>query len=183
MADVAVLGHVRRRPMLWGAIAFAVIAVVAGVAAVRSGGSANAIPGLRTYGTPRAGHVENDVQYPQRPPVGGPHWEEWQSCGFYNGPVASEAAVHSLEHGAVWITYRRDASSDDVELLRKLSAETPYILITAYQGQRAPIVASAWGRQLAMPSARDRRLAAFLIAFRDGPQTPEVGASCEDGLH
>jgi hypothetical protein len=44
------------------------------------------------------------VNYPQTPPVGGPHNPTWQTCAFYDKPVPSETAVHSLEHGAIWIT-------------------------------------------------------------------------------
>ena len=176
---MAALGRVLRRRTLWIAVAVVLTAGVAGVLVVR-GGSATGIDGLRTFGTPRASHVGAAVDYPQRPPVGGPHWEAAQRCGFYDAPVPSEAAVHSLEHGAVWITYRQDAMTDDVELLRQLSAETPSVLVTLFENQRAPIVASAWGHQVTLRSARDRRLAEFLVTFRNGPQTPEIGVSCED---
>ena len=181
---MALLGRVRRGPIVRIAGAAVVLTgAAAGGLALQGGASAPGIAGLRTFPRPRATHVESDVDYPQRPPIGGPHWADWQTCGFYTSAVSSEAAVHSLEHGAVWITYRRDAAPDDIDLLRQLSAETPYVLVSAFQTQRTPIVASAWARQLALRSARDRRLAAFLLAFRGGPQTPELGASCEDGLH
>ncbi|MGD9430703.1 DUF3105 domain-containing protein [Arthrobacter russicus] len=31
----------------------------------------------------------------------------WTNCGIYTAPVEPTRAVHSLEHGAVWLTYRR----------------------------------------------------------------------------
>jgi hypothetical protein len=30
----------------------------------------------------------------------------WQNCGFHSDPVRNETAVHSMEHGAVWVSYR-----------------------------------------------------------------------------
>ena len=51
-------------------------------------------------------HVDQDIDYPQSPPIGGDHNPVWQNCGVYRDPVLDEMAVHSLEHGAVWITYR-----------------------------------------------------------------------------
>ena len=41
-------------------------------------------------------HVEHAGDYPQVPPVGGPHAPIWQDCGFYDRPIADELGVHSL---------------------------------------------------------------------------------------
>jgi hypothetical protein len=57
------------------------------------------------------------VDYPQSPPVGGPHNPIWQNCGFYSKPVRDEYAVHSMEHGAVWITYSPTFLVHDQETL------------------------------------------------------------------
>jgi Protein of unknown function (DUF3105) len=52
------------------------------------------------------GIVTGPVTYAQNPPVGGPHDLVWLNCGIYTAPVRNENAVHSLEHGAVWVTYQ-----------------------------------------------------------------------------
>jgi hypothetical protein len=54
--------------------------------------------------------------------------------------------------------------------------------VSPYPGLPAPVVATAWGRQLRLPSANDPRLAEFLAAFRDGSQAPESGGFCEGGI-
>lgn len=48
-------------------------------------------------------HSDEPITYAESPPVGGEHADVWQNCGFYGGMISSEQAVHSLEHGAVWI--------------------------------------------------------------------------------
>ncbi len=63
--------------------------------------------GVETF-TVIGGHSPDPIVYPQIPPVGGIHNPTWQTCTFYDRPVSSEAAVHSLEHGAIWVTYRPD---------------------------------------------------------------------------
>jgi hypothetical protein len=106
----------------------------------------------------------------------------WQNCGFYPEPIVAENGVHSMEHGAVWITYRPTLAKDDIDRLRKLTSQT-FVLVSPWEkGLSTPVVASAWGKQLRLPSASDPRLKAFVRAFRLGPQTLERGAACTGGL-
>ena len=55
------------------------------------------------------------------PPVGGAHNPTWQNCmgDVYAAPIANEHAVHSLEHGAVWITYQPGLPADQVDKLQQ----------------------------------------------------------------
>lgn len=55
-----------------------------------------------------ADHVLCEVGYAASPPTSGPHFPAWQNCGFYTEPIRDETAVHSLEHGAIWIAYDPD---------------------------------------------------------------------------
>jgi hypothetical protein len=56
------------------------------------------------------------------------------------------------------------------------------MVLSPYPGLPAPVVASAWGKQLKLTGADDPRLAAFIREYRQGPQTPEPGAACTGGL-
>jgi hypothetical protein len=139
--------------------------------------------GVKTYDVGPAGqHTEGEVDYEQSPPAGGEHNPVWQNCGYYAEPVRDENAVHSLEHGAVWITYSPDLSEDEVELLRDIAESQTYILVSPYEGLPSPVVASAWGKQLSLESAEEPDLERFIGAYRQGPQTPEPGAVCTGGI-
>src|SRR5258707_76276 len=87
--------------------------------------------GVETWsGTLSRTHVTKTVKYPMEPPVGGDHNPVWQNC---NGDVYTKAinnmnAVHSLEHGAVWVTYNSKASDADVKALAAKVQKTPYSL-------------------------------------------------------
>lgn len=74
-------------------------------------------PGVKTYVGLARNHVDTPVDHPQTPPVGGPHSPVWQNCEYYDTSVPNERAVHSMEHGAVWITYLtcRGGTSDTTE--------------------------------------------------------------------
>jgi Uncharacterized protein conserved in bacteria len=137
------------------------------------------IEGVQEYAGLTRQHVTEDVSYEQSPPVGGDHHAAWQNCGVYDAPLRNVHAVHSLEHGAVWITYRPDLPEAEVEKLAALYTPGSYILVSPYEGEMdSPIVASAWGVQLGVDSADDDRLSRFLRLYERGPQTPEPGASC-----
>ena len=133
---------------------------------------------MKTYELPAPVHVDTPVSYPQSPPVGGDHNPAWQNCGFLRRRRTNETAVHSMEHGAVWVTYRPDLPAEEIDTLRALTANQPYLLISAFPALTSPVVLTAWGHQLAVDSVADPRLAAFIATYQQGPQTLEPGAPC-----
>jgi hypothetical protein len=137
--------------------------------------------GVETFAVQKASHVREPVNYAQTPPVGGDHAEIWQNCGFYDMPIENENGVHSLEHGAVWITYRPDLPNEQVDLLRQRARRESHILVSPFPNLPAPVVASAWGHQLRLDTADDPRLDQFVRAFRLGQQAPEAGEPCSGG--
>ena len=126
-------------------------------------------------------HVEGAVDYPTSPPAGGDHNAVWHNCGFFTEPVPDELAVHSLEHGAVWVAYGSDVPQEELGLLQARAGEESHLLVTPYQGLDSPLVLTAWERQLELDSVSDPRFAEFLDAYLEGPTTPEPGAPCSGG--
>ncbi|MEV5876667.1 DUF3105 domain-containing protein [Streptomyces sp. NPDC052101] len=140
--------------------------------------------GLKTWsGKLARTHVANRVAYPMHPPVGGNHNQIWATCNgtVYTKPLQDENAVHSLEHGAVWVTYTDKAKKADVDALTAKVKKTPYSLMSPYENQAAPLILSAWGHQVAVKSADDPEVNKFFAAYVQGPQTPEPGAACTSG--
>jgi len=127
-------------------------------------------------------HVDGTVDYPQDPPAGGPHNPVWLNCGVYSEPVPNENAVHSMEHGAVWVTIDPDRISDDQ--LRTLTAKLPstYVVVSPYPGLRSPLVLSAWNAQLALDSVDDPRIPQFLEEYWRSQNVPEPNALCTGGV-
>ena len=116
------------------------------------------------------------------PPMGGPHNPSWLNCGIYDQPVPVEKAIHSMEHGAVWITYRLDLPADEVAELQEIVRGETFLLLSPYEGQEQPIMLTAWGLQLAVDSANDGRIEDFIERYRLGSQTPELGGVCIQGV-
>lgn len=144
------------------------------------------ITGEKTWDAKKLGrnHVEGAVSYPEKPPVGGDHHQAWMNCDakVYKEPVPNENAVHSLEHGAVWVTYTDKVSDEDKATLEKKVKKTPYSLISPFKDQAGAIMLTAWGKQLTVDSAKDERVEKFFNKYVLGEQTPEKGASCAGGV-
>ncbi|MET7364362.1 DUF3105 domain-containing protein [Streptomyces sp. NPDC005566] len=129
-------------------------------------------------------HVTTAVKYPMEPPVGGDHNPAWLNCDgvVYEKAVPNVNAVHALEHGAVWVTYNDKAADADVKKLAARVGSTPFSLMSPYEGQAGPIMLSAWGKQVTVDGADDRRVAQFFAKYVQGKQTPEPGAPCTGGI-
>ncbi len=126
-------------------------------------------------------HTEDDVNYEQSPPAGGEHNPTWQNAGFYTEPVRDENAVHTLEHGAVWIAYDPDLPQGQKDTIQQLAEGRDCMLASPYPDLPSPVVASAWGFQIQLDGADDPRLEQFIRQYRQGTQTPEPGAACTGG--
>ncbi|GLW47479.1 membrane protein [Streptomyces sp. NBRC 14336] len=144
------------------------------------------VQGEKTWDAKKLGrnHVKGTVKYPVNPPVGGDHNQAWMTCDgtVYTKAIPNENAVHSMEHGAVWVTYNDKATDADVKTLGDKVAKTPYTLMSPDKSQSGPIVLSAWGKQLTVDKASDPRVEQFLTKYVQGAQTPEPGAACTGGL-
>jgi hypothetical protein len=185
----------------WGPIAlFIAVAVIAigivgyGGWAVYSGGKpwdekVAGMTGLTNFRESRpdlmkgAQHQVGPIKYDISPPVAGPHNGAWQRCmgNVYDAPIANEHAVHSLEHGAVWVTYRSDLPKDQVDALAAKVNGQEYMLMSPYEGLDTPISLQAWGYQLKVDNASDSRIDEFIKAMRVNA-TIEPGATCQGGI-
>ncbi|MEV0687191.1 DUF3105 domain-containing protein [Nocardia sp. NPDC050378] len=149
---------------------------------------AKAIAGVVTAEFPLGGHVSSTqrVAYTSIPPMGGTHDGVWASCNgvVYPEGIRTENAVHSLEHGAVWIAYNpARVSADDQATLRTKVQGGTYIFMSPIPNMADPLSLQSWGHQLALDSATDPRIDQFIMALRNNPYTtPEPGASCSNPI-
>ncbi len=128
-------------------------------------------------------HKKGHLTYPTSPPVGGDHNPYWQNCvgDIYPAQIANEHAVHSMEHGAVWVTYRPGLPAAQVAALAARVRDRPYLLMSPYPGLDRPISLQAWGYQLKVDSADDPAIDQFIRAYRIRA-APEPGATCANGI-
>lgn len=125
-------------------------------------------------------HVPMDarVDCEMYPPAGGEHYDAWQNCGVYEGPLRTGFAVHSQEHGAVWITHDPHLDRDEVQRLHDLYTPGEYIIVSPMEDLPAPVVVSGWEAQVRLDGADDPRIGPFLRQYVRSPDVPEPGAPC-----
>ena len=167
-----------------GVTALVLIVVIAAVGANwwndRLGNEA--LAGVASYDYTSNQHEDGELTYTESPPVGGPHNNVWQTCDYYGAPIPNWNAVHSLEHGAVWVTYSPDLPQNQIDELRSRAESDDFILVSPYPGLTSPAVATSWNHQLALTGADDPGLDAFIEKYRVNKEfTPEYGASCSGG--
>jgi len=168
--------------LIWAALAL--MAVMVGFIGIDIAKRPAKIDGVVIYNRQSRGHDESlQLILVDLPPAGGPHHEIPQECGIYETPVEPERAIHSLEHGAVWVTYQPDLPAADIGQLQDIVRGQSYLLLSPFPGQRSPVVMTAWGVQLELSSVADDRIKQFISRYLLGPTTPELGAPCSAGLH
>ena len=125
-------------------------------------------------------HRDGDIVYGHVPPVGGLHDPVSLACGFYDEPVREENVGHSLEHGAVWLSFAPDLGDDDVDVIEQLARDNDEVLAAPHDGLEpgVAVVATSWARQLTLESVDDPRLAEFVEQYQNGEQHPEPGVGC-----
>jgi len=143
------------------------------------------IEGVKTY--PDKSEYHNHVQTVDDPgngipPVSGAHYSVWQNCGIYDQPIELGSALHSLEHGSVWLTYSPDLNASHVTDLQALVRGHAYVLMSPYPSQTKPVVMTAWGVQLIIDQLPDDRIEKFIAYYELGPQNPEPGAPCSGAI-
>lgn len=138
------------------------------------------LEGVLFFGNLLRNH-DQDAEYVEAglPPTGGSHNPRWQNCGIYTDPLDSSLAVHSLEHGAVWLAYRPELAEEKVAELQDMVRGESYILMSPFPGLQGEVVMSSWGKQLVIDAVPDEGIEQFIERYQG--EGPEAGAPCTGG--
>src|SRR3972149_1840580 len=120
-------------------------------------------------GTPGSGYNSN-------PPNSGNHWPAAAKNGIYDSPLPDEQALHNLEHGHVWISYKNDIGDDVKNKLKEIVSEDDWkIILSPRDGNDSKIALVSWGRVLSMDEPDYDKIKKFIETYRNrGPEkTPD----------
>ncbi|MFC3491268.1 DUF3105 domain-containing protein [Glycomyces rhizosphaerae] len=125
-------------------------------------------------------------EYEITPPAGGDHLSQWQTCtgSVYDAPIMDGNAVHSLEHGAVWLTY--DPALVDGDGIEKLASKVEgrdFSLMSPYPEMGVAVSVQAWGVQYQTNKLNDPKIDEFMDFYiQNADNAAEPGAQCANGL-
>ena len=121
-----------------------------------------------------ASHIEVGAShdpYNSNPPTSGPHYAQPAEWGVYQQALKDEQAVHNLEHGGIWISYKDvDAQTkDELETIgRQNSGAT---VVSPRSNGEAKISLASWGRLEKLDSFDRDKIIDFIKANKN--KSPE----------
>jgi len=114
---------------------------------------------------------EEHEPYNSNPPTSGPHASdvEW---GIYQDEVADENAIHNLEHGGVWITYKDKNNQDLKNKLEDLvKSYKSKVLLSPRAKNDSPIALVSWGRIMKLNDFDEVKIKKFIKQYKNkGPE-------------
>ncbi len=110
--------------------------------------------------------------YSSNPPTSGWHYPQPADWGYYAEELPDELVVHNLEHGGIWLSYRR---ADDTELIDQLvSLSRRYrskVIITPRSRNDSRLAVAAWGHLMKLDRYDEPTIVNFINRFKDrGPE-------------
>jgi hypothetical protein len=155
----------RRIRTIAGASLAAVAIVVGGWFVFRPGAE---LDGVERPPNEGRGHVDN-AAFASSTPTSGAHSSRAPTCGVYQRPLELELAVHALEHGTVVLWYDEDQPALAEGLIAATRRWDSHVIISPSSDLAAPVVATAWRRQMSYNSSAD--VADFVETYRNrGPE-------------
>ncbi len=113
-----------------------------------------------------SGHISPGAQhepYNSNPPTSGPMYEEVGGAGIHDQEVPDEKLVHSLEHGAVVVSYKADLSKDQIDQVKSIydSVGGRKILVPR-KNLDVPVALTSWGRLMKLQTIDANQIKAFM---------------------
>ncbi len=88
---------------------------------------------------------DEHATYNSNPPTSGPHAGAvpW---GFSDKEILDENAIHNLEHGGIWISYK-DLDDESVEKLRAIARKNSLsVIVSPREANDTKVAVASWGR-------------------------------------
>ena len=95
-----------------------------------------------------ATHVQEGTRalYQSNPPTSGNHWSTPLRDGIYETEKPDEGAIHSLEHGRVWITYKPSIGEEAIAALKDAIKGQFGTIVSPRVANETDIALAAWTR-------------------------------------
>lgn len=111
------------------------------------------------------------VEYKTNPPTSGSHLAQAINWGIYNQEIDDKAALHSLEHGGIWISYK-DLTDGEIQQLQKIAQRNSQsVVLNPRAANDNRIVVASWGRMMKLENVDEALIQKYIDTFKN--QSPE----------
>jgi len=110
-------------------------------------------------------HIQPGASHPaynSNPPTSGWHWVQPANWGIYEKPLVDEQAVHNLEHGGIWISYKDIDDQTKADLANIAKANSGSVIISPRGGNDAKIILASWTRLEKLDSYDETKVLEFI---------------------
>lgn len=112
-----------------------------------------------------------NVSYKTNPPTSGDHLAEAKTWGVYSDEIDDKAAVHGLEHGGIWITYK-DIGADEIQTLKEIGkSNSQSVIVSPRSENENKIVVVSWGKMMKLESVDRAFIQKYIDTYKN--QSPE----------
>jgi len=111
--------------------------------------------------------------YNSNPPTSGWHWVAPARWGIYDRPLIDEQAVHNLEHGGIWISYKNiDAATlENLKTITRANSQS-VILSPREANDSNNIVLASWTRLENMETYDEAKILEFISRNKNNSPEP-----------
>lgn len=111
------------------------------------------------------------VSYQTNPPTSGGHLGQAEGWGVYSKEIDDKAAVHGLEHGGIWISYK-DIDDETKKELKKIGkANSQSVIVSPRAANEAKITLVSWGRMMKLEVFDQAMIQKYIDTYKN--QSPE----------
>lgn len=112
--------------------------------------------------------------YNSNPPTSGPHdGSQTVPAGIYESIFPDEALVHSLEHGAVIVSYKSTLSKNEIEQIKNIFSESKQSkkILVPRDNLDSSIALTSWGRLMKLETVDETQILDFISSnINSGPE-------------
>lgn len=104
---------------------------------------------------------DSHAAYNSNPPTSGSHASAvpW---GFSSTEIPDENAIHNLEHGGIWISYK-DLETSSLDVLQNIAQKNPQsVLISPRADNDNSIAVASWGRLMKLDHVDEQVIMEFI---------------------
>lgn len=112
-----------------------------------------------------------NISYKTNPPTSGDHFGQAKGWGVYNREVDDKMALHGLEHGGIWISYK-EIDDETKEILKEIGkSNSQSVIVAPRPNNDDKIVIASWGKYMRLESVDKVLIQKYIDTYKN--QSPE----------